>query len=175
MVCLNVILCYRMTCLWFCNKKGALFVPDPVLLMHPAVRKPESPYIRQGLYSPWTLLPSPAGCSPLTRACNVLKYTVFIRAVKRLNKLAGSPRTETSTHTLFLGSTAGRLWRDMHCHCSLTWLFSRCSATDSTLPTAWTKGHLFQKDLLSPSNQEQIFPQFLPELFWRGNKMMMEA
>ena len=36
MVCLSVILlCYRMTHLWFCNKricnkKGALFVPDPV-------------------------------------------------------------------------------------------------------------------------------------------------
>ena len=31
MVCLRLILlCYRITCLWFCNKKGALFVPDPV-------------------------------------------------------------------------------------------------------------------------------------------------
>ena len=36
MVCLCVILCYRITCLWLynkrflCNKKGVLFVPDPV-------------------------------------------------------------------------------------------------------------------------------------------------
>ena len=31
MVCLSMILlCYRITCLWFCNKKGVLFVPDPV-------------------------------------------------------------------------------------------------------------------------------------------------
>ena len=40
MVCLSVIwLCYRVTCLWFCNKiflcnkKGVLFVPDPVLCL----------------------------------------------------------------------------------------------------------------------------------------------
>ena len=30
-VCLSVtLLSYRITCLWFCNKKGMLFVPDPV-------------------------------------------------------------------------------------------------------------------------------------------------
>ena len=34
MVCLSVILlCFRITCLQFCNKKGALFVPDPVFLI----------------------------------------------------------------------------------------------------------------------------------------------
>ena len=40
MVCLSVILlCYRITCLWFCNKrfynkKGMLFVLDPVFLLY---------------------------------------------------------------------------------------------------------------------------------------------
>ena len=28
-----MLLCYRMTCLGFCDKKGALFVPDPALLV----------------------------------------------------------------------------------------------------------------------------------------------
>ena len=42
-VCLNVmLLCYRITCLWFCNKrfcnnKGALFVPDPVYKIWPNI------------------------------------------------------------------------------------------------------------------------------------------
>ena len=43
MVCLRVIvLCYRITFLWFCNQgfcnqRGALFVPDPVVLLDDAV------------------------------------------------------------------------------------------------------------------------------------------
>ena len=80
MVCLSVILlCYRITCLWFCNKKGALFVPDPVylskkLILYFKAFTQRNPWARWKLE--WQILPNIQGGSNINSKQTLLENAV---------------------------------------------------------------------------------------------------
>lgn len=79
-----------------------------ISLMPPATHTLQVTFLHVDLSSPQTPPPSPEGCSSLAQSSRALRYTVFVRALKMLQELAGAARTERGTGTFFLGSRKGR-------------------------------------------------------------------